>query len=173
MRHKIAFKQLSRSTSHRLALRRNMAQSLFEHGAIRTTVVKAKELRSFVEKLITLAKRQTLAARRQILAELNDRRMVDEKGDFQENTVVAKLFKEIGPKYATRNGGYTRIIRLSDRRIGDAGKTALLQLVEETTVTTEGAPAGESRRQKRAAKMQAAASIEGAPAKAAEEPKAE
>jgi large subunit ribosomal protein L17 len=153
MRHRISGKQLSRNTSHRKALRRNMAASLFQHGTIRTTTVKAKELRPFVEKLITLARKNTLDARRRVIAILQDREMTDDKGEFQDKTVVQKLFDEVAPRYAKRPGGYTRIIRLSDRRIGDAGTQVLLQLVEETAAQTSESAAG-SRRRRRAGKRQ-------------------
>jgi large subunit ribosomal protein L17 len=149
-------KQLSRSTSHRKALRRNMAASLIEHGAIRTTDIKAKELRGFVEKLITVAKKGTLAARRQVISILNDRAIANSEGEIQDKSVVQKLFDEIAPRYATRNGGYTRIIRLSERRIGDAGKQALLQLVEESKPSEPEAPTAGGRRKRRAAKRAAA-----------------
>jgi large subunit ribosomal protein L17 len=110
-----------------------MAASLFEHGAIRTTEAKAKELRGFVEHLITVARRGTLAARRQVIAELRDRSMADKEHEYEllGKTVIQKLFDEIAPRYADRPGGYTRIIRLSERRIGDAGQQVLLQLVEQ------------------------------------------
>jgi len=133
-----------------------MAASLFEHGAIRTTEAKAKELRRFAEKLITMARKGTLHARRRVIAELQDWH----KHEFDENkskrvkrkkTVVDKLFDEIAPRYADRPGGYTRIIRLAERRIGDAGRQVLLQLVEETGAE-ENASRGSSRRRQRAAK---------------------
>ena len=153
MRHRVAIRHLNRTASHRKALRRNMAHSLFQHGAIRTTAPKAKELRRFVEKMITSARRGTLAARRHVLAELGDRLMVDNEGELQEKTVVQKLFDEIAPRYANRPGGYTRIIRLSDRRIGDAGKQVLLQLVEETAAAgAEEGGARSARRRRRAGK---------------------
>jgi len=152
MRHRLAGKELSRTSSHRKALRRNLAASLFEHGAIRTTETKAKELRPFVARLITLARKGTLHARRQVIALLQDRAIVNADGD-QETTVVRKLFDEIAPRYAQRPGGYTRIIRLSDRRIGDAGQQVLLQLVEEQTPPgEEGAAKSVSRRRRRAKK---------------------
>ena len=119
-----------------------MAASLFQHGTIRTTTVKAKELRSFVERLITVARRGTLAARRQVIAILRDRDIhtwdASEK-DYvlEDKTVVQKLFDEIAPRYANRPGGYTRIIRLADRRIGDGGTQVLLQLVEEVSASAE------------------------------------
>lgn len=167
MRHRVAGRQLSRTTSHRRSLRRNMAASLFQHGAIRTTSPKAKELRKFVERLITIARKNTLHARRQVLSLLNDRAMVDAEGEFEEKTVVQKLFDEIAPRYVDRPGGYTRIIRLSERRIGDGGETVLLQLVEEGAGRSDDeAGSGTSRRRKRAAKRKVAAEGDQAPAAA-------
>jgi large subunit ribosomal protein L17 len=164
MRHRNVGKQLSRSTSHRKALRRNMAASLIEHGAIRTTNVKAKELRPFIEGLITLAKKNTLHARRQVIAQLNDRAIANNEGEIQDLSVVQKLFTEIAPRYATRNGGYTRIIRLAERRIGDAGEQSLLQLVEETKATGETATAGGRGRRQRAKRIAAAQAAQAAQA---------
>lgn len=161
MRHRVAGRQLSRNTAHRKALRRNMAASLFQHGAIRTTMPKAKELRRFAERLITIARKGTLHARRQVIALLRDREMctwdeAEKDYRFEDKTVVQKLFDEIAPRYATRPGGYTRIIRLADRRIGDGGSTVLLQLVEEKKAQATD-EAGSSRRKRRAAKKQQAA----------------
>ncbi len=166
MRHRVAGKQLSRTTSHRRAMRRNMAASLFEHEAIRTTPQKATELRKFVERMITLAKKGTLHARRQVIAELTDRALVDEEGFKTDRTVVQKLFSEIAPRYADRPGGYTRIIRLSERRIGDAGKQVLLQLIGADEAKAGATATGSSKRQKRATKRHdaAAAVKETAPA---------
>lgn len=168
MRHRVAGKQLSRNTSHRRALRRNMASALLEHGTIRTTVVKAKELRSFVEKLITTARQGTLHARRQVVSLLQDRAILDEDTDSvvearrAGKTVIAKLFNEIAPRYADRPGGYTRIIHLPERRIGDAGKQVLLQLVEQTAPAAESeAAAPVSRRRRRAARRAEAAKTAG------------
>ncbi len=160
MRHCIAGKQLSRTTSHRRALRRNLAASLIQHGTIRTTQAKAKEVRRFVEKLVTIARQGTLHARRRVIALLQDRDMHhwdEAEKDFvsEDKTVVQKLFDEIAPRYADRPGGYTRIIRLSERRIGDAGVQVLLQLVEEAPVEAGKRSAG--RRKHRAAKRHAAA----------------
>jgi len=157
-----------------------MAHSLFQHEAIRTTEPKAKELRSFVEHMINIAKRGTLAARRLVLSEMCDRRMADNEGEIQEKSVVQKLFDEIAPRYASRNGGYTRIIHLAQRRIGDAGSQVLMQLVEATKAESTEAATGTSRRRRRAAKRRQAAE-QGAPAAAeapaeapaAEEPKKE
>jgi large subunit ribosomal protein L17 len=128
-----------------------MAHSLIQHGAIRTTAPKAKELRRFVEKMITIARRGTLQARRLVLAAMRDRLMADDEGEIQDKTVVQKLFDEIAPRYATRPGGYTRIIRLSDRRIGDAGEQVLLQLVEATSSTAVSGGATRSTRRRRQA----------------------
>ena len=137
MRHRVKGRQLSRTSAHRKALRRNMAASLIEHGAIRTTPAKAKEVRPFVEKLITLAKKGTLHARRQVIALLGDRAMTDKDNpdELADMTVVQKLFNEIAPRYADREGGYTRIIHLPERRIGDSGQQVLLQLIEEKPST--------------------------------------
>lgn len=137
MRHRIAGRQLSRTSEHRLAMRRNIVSSLFEHETISTTMPKAKEVRSFAEKLITLARKGTLAARRRAIAMLNDRAIYkDEDGKMvKSGTVVGKLFSEIAPRYLDRPGGYTRIIRLSKRRLGDNGKVVLLQLVSQEEVS--------------------------------------
>lgn len=141
MRHMIRGRQLSRDTEHRLALRRNMAQSLFEHGKIRTTLPKAKEVRGFVEKLITLARTNNLTNRRRVIQLMQDRRLVDKDQEFTGQTVIQKLFDEIGPQFADRAGGYTRIIKTSDFRIGDGGDIVVLQLLTESS-----APTGVARR---------------------------
>ena len=119
MRHLKAGRKLGRNASHRLALMRNLARALIEHERIITTVEKAKEARRFVEKLITLAKRGTLHARRTALSRLPDKE------------AVRKLFSEIGPRFADRPGGYTRIIKRHERRLGDGGQTAFLELLKE------------------------------------------
>lgn len=132
--HRIFGRQLSRDTEHRRAMRRNLIQSLFEHGKVRTTLPKAKEVKALAEKLITEARKGTLTARRRVVSVLNDRRMVDANQDFiteGNKTVVQKLFNEIAPKYKGRNGGYTRIIKTADWRIGDAGSLVILQLLGE------------------------------------------
>lgn len=137
-------RQLSRDTEHRKALRRNMAQSLFEHGQIRTTLPKAKEIKSFVERLITLAREGSLNSRRRVIAAMQDRRLVDENQDFiteGSKTVVQKLFNDIAPSLNDRPGGYTRIIKTADYRIGDGGNIVVLQLV-----TQDAAPRGQARR---------------------------
>ena len=137
MRHRVAGRKLSRTSAHRKALRRNLVASLFEHGAIRTTLPRAKEVLSMAEKLITLARQQTLHARRRAVAILQDRDIIKE--DEKVGTVVGKLFSEIAPRYADRPGGYTRIIRMSNRRIGDGSQLAMLQLIgEENASASEG-----------------------------------
>jgi large subunit ribosomal protein L17 len=136
-----------------------MAASLFQYGAIRTTGPKAKELRRFVEKLITHAKKNTLHARRMVIAAMgHDRAMYGVDEERMDKTVVQKLFDEIAPSYAERPGGYTRIVRLAERRIGDAGEQVILQLVEESKAAPARATAaGASRRRRRATKRHAAA----------------
>lgn len=160
MRHRVAGKQLSRNTAHRKAMRRNMVIALFQHGAIRTTETKAKELRPYAEKIITAARNaiasgNVLHARRLISAELGNRRgirgemynVVDgDDEQLQDKSILQKLFDEIAPRYANRPGGYTRIIRLADRRIGDAGKQVVLQLVEETSAESSAAGRPQRRR---------------------------
>lgn len=139
--HMIRGRQLSRDTEHRISLRRSLVQSLIEHGKIRTTLPKAKEVRAFAEKLITLARTGTLNARRRVIAQLNDRRLVDEEQEFTGQSVVQKLFSEVAPKFADRPGGYTRIIKTSKHRIGDGGDLVVLELTHETN-----APKGTVRR---------------------------
>ena len=154
-RHMVRGRQLSRDTEHRKALRRNMVQSLFEHGKVRTTLPKAKEVRAFAEKLITLARRNDLTSRRRVISLMNDRRITDEEQEFitdekgRARTVVHKLFDEVAPKFADRQGGYTRIIKLSDYRIGDGGSLVLLQLLTEESRPTGGARRSAGLRRKR------------------------
>ena len=114
-------RKLGRTADHRKAMLRNMATSLILNGKIETTEMKAKELRSVVDELITLAKRGDLHARRQAAAYIRNV-VADEK------TVLKKLFDEIGPKYADRNGGYTRVLKTGFRR-GDSAPMAIIELV--------------------------------------------
>jgi large subunit ribosomal protein L17 len=147
--HMIRGRQLSRDTEHRIAMRRNLVQSLFEHGKVRTTKPKAQEVRAMAEKLITLARLGTLTARRKVISILNDRRLVDEAQEFTGVSVVQKLFNEIAPKFVGRPGGYTRIIKTSDWRIGDGGNIVLLQLADETLAPTGTARRSSGLRRKR------------------------
>ena len=117
MRHGHGLRKLNRTTSHRLAMLRNMSNSLLRHELIRTTLPKAKELRRVVEPLITLGKEPTLANRRLAFDRLRDR------------DVVVKLFEELGPRYKTRKGGYTRILKFGFR-VGDNAPLALMELVD-------------------------------------------
>ncbi|MBN2594770.1 MAG: 50S ribosomal protein L17 [Sedimentisphaerales bacterium] len=131
MRHRIAGRRLSRDSEHRLAMRRNMVSSLFEHGRVSTTIEKAKEVKGFAEKLITIAKKGDLTARRRVISLLGNKDIVDyEEGQpVSKGNVVGKLFSDIAPKYLDRPGGYTRIIKLAKRRLGDNGQVVLLQLI--------------------------------------------
>ena len=141
MRHMLRGRQLSRDTEHRKAMRRNLVQSLFEHGKVRTTLPKAQEVRAMAERLITIARAGTLTSRRRVISILQNRRLVDKEQEFTGQTLVQKLFDDIAPKFADRSGGYTRIIKLSDYRIGDGGSLVLLQLLTE-----ESKPTGTARR---------------------------
>lgn len=137
MRHAVAGFKLGRNTEHRRATFRNLAAALFQHGQITTTLPKARAVVPFVEKLITLAKKGDLASRRQAIARLRDREMVfvvkGGKGDdvVDEKSLIQKLFDEIGPSFADRAGGYTRIVKLGRHRIGDGADLVVLQLVGE------------------------------------------
>jgi large subunit ribosomal protein L17 len=136
-------------------MRRNLVASLIQHETISTTIEKAKEVKAFAEKLITLAKKGTLAARRRAITLLGDRDIIDHEDGkaVKKGTLIGKLFSEIGPRYLDRPGGYTRIIRLSLRRLGDNGQVVLLQLVgPEETSKKETKAASKKRSRKRAKK---------------------
>jgi len=169
MRHRVAGRRLSRTSQHRIAMRRNLVASLFEHETISTTIEKAKEVKAFAEKLITLAKKGTLSARRRAIAMLGDRDIIDyEDGKaVRKGTVIGKLFSEIGPRYLDRPGGYTRIIRLSLRRLGDNGRLVLMQLVgpeESSKKETKAAAKKRSRKKtKKAVEVEETAEAEEAP----------
>jgi large subunit ribosomal protein L17 len=122
MRHRLGLRKLNRTSSHRLAMLRNMIASLLRHEAIRTTLPKAKELRRVAEPILTLGKNPTLANRRLAFARLRDREM------------VTKLFDELGPRYATRNGGYSRILKFGFRK-GDNAPMALIELLDRPSIT--------------------------------------
>lgn len=159
MRHRKFGRTLGRKTNHRKAMFRNMANALFTHGQITTTLPKAKALRPFVEKLITAAKKGDLHNRRRVIAQLGgDKWMItDEEADNVERNrygelrnaprIVKYLFEEIAPKYAGRDGGYTRIIRLGSNRLGDGADLCVIQLVGEED---EGAPQAAGDRTRRA-----------------------
>ncbi|MCF8207584.1 MAG: 50S ribosomal protein L17 [Methylotenera sp.] len=130
MRHRNGLRKLNRTSSHRAAMLRNMAVSLLQHEAIKTTVPKAKELRKVVEPLITLAKEPTLANRRLAFDRLRDR------------DIVTKLFNELGPRFKTRPGGYTRILKMGFR-VGDNAPMAFVELVDRAEAETTGEAAAE------------------------------
>jgi large subunit ribosomal protein L17 len=140
MRHLKAGRQLGRNAEHRLALMRNLTMALIQHERIITTVEKAKEVRPFVEKLITLAKKGTIHARRLAEAKLGPmgqaRPMAHDEDENKQDDrkVIKKLFDEIGPRFKNRPGGYTRIIKRHERRLGDGGHTAFLELLKEGEV---------------------------------------
>jgi large subunit ribosomal protein L17 len=122
MRHRLGLRKLNRTSSHRLAMLRNMTVSLLKHEAIKTTVPKAKELRRVVEPMITLGKTPTLANKRLAFDRLRDR------------DIVVKLFAEIGPRYAKRPGGYLRILKCGFR-VGDNAPMAFVELVDRPEPT--------------------------------------
>jgi large subunit ribosomal protein L17 len=128
MRHRHGLRKLNRTSSHRLAMLRNMCNSLITHEAIKTTLPKAKELRMAVEPLITLAKEPTLAHKRLAFDRTRDR------------DVVAKLFGELGPRYKARPGGYTRILKMGFR-VGDNAPMAFVELVDRPEPAAESAKA--------------------------------
>ena len=127
MRHGNGLRKLNRTSSHRLAMLRNMSNSLLQHEVIKTTLPKAKELRRVVEPLITLGKKDNLANRRLAFDRLRDREM------------VTKLFTELGPRYATRPGGYLRILKFGFR-VGDNAPMALVELLDRPEVAEEVSP---------------------------------
>ncbi|TSE19730.1 50S ribosomal protein L17 [Tepidimonas alkaliphilus] len=128
MRHGHGLRKLNRTSAHRQAMLRNMANSLLKHEAIKTTLPKAKELRRVVEPLITLAKKPSLANRRLAFNRLRDRE------------TVVKLFNELGPRYQNRPGGYTRILKMGFR-VGDNAPMAYMELVDRPGPTAEGGEA--------------------------------
>ena len=117
MRHNIAGRKLNRKTSHRLSLLKNLSKSLITHEQIETTLPKAKDLRPFVEKILTIGKTNTLAAKRKVYSYLGDKKLVE------------KVFKVLGKRYQKRNGGYVRILK-SGYRFGDSAPKAIIELVE-------------------------------------------
>ena len=131
MRHRHGLRKLNRTSSHRLAMLRNMMVSILRHEAIKTTLPKSKELRKVVEPMITLGKTDTLANRRLAFSRLRDRE------------IVTKLFTELGPRYAARNGGYTRILKMGFRP-GDNAPMAFMELVDRPELSdTTNVPTAE------------------------------
>src|SRR5262245_7393803 len=150
MRHQLSGRQLSRNSSHRKALMRNMCAALIRAETIRTTLPKAKELRRVVEPLITLGKSDTQPGRRRAWITLRD------------DALVVKLFEDIGPRFKARAGGYTRILKMGPRP-GDAAPMALMQLVEADAAP----PTGDDQPSKKKARKEAAPKKEKAPARKA------
>ena len=126
MRHRLGLRKLNRTSAHRQAMLRNMTNSLLRHEVIKTTLPKAKELRRVAEPIITLAKKPSVANRRLAFARLRDR------------DIVVKLFDELGPRYANRNGGYLRILKFGFRQ-GDNAPMALVELMDRPEEETEEA----------------------------------
>jgi large subunit ribosomal protein L17 len=153
MRHQLSGRQLSRNSSHRKALMRNMCAALLRQETIRTTLPKAKELRRVVEPLITLGKTDTLPGRRRAWITLRD------------DGLVEKLFGDIGPRFRTRAGGYTRILKM-EPRVGDNASMALMQLVEGEALPA--APTGDKPPKKKAAPKREKAPAKKAAPKAAD-----
>jgi large subunit ribosomal protein L17 len=132
MRHRHGLRKLNRTSSHRLAMLRNMTVSLLKHEAIKTTLPKAKELRKVAEPIITLGKEPTLANKRLAFDRLRDRDM------------VVKLFDELGPRYKARNGGYLRILKMGFRQ-GDNAPMAYVELVDRPAVEEDARDTGDSK----------------------------
>ena len=132
MRHRHGLRKLNRTSSHRLAMLRNMTVSLLKYEAIKTTLPKAKELRKVAEPIITLGKNPTLANRRLAFDRLRDR------------DIVVKLFDELGPRYKARNGGYLRILKFGFRQ-GDNAPMALVELVDRPAPVEEARDTGDSK----------------------------
>ena len=137
MKHRVQGRKLGRTSSHRLAVLRNLSTSLFRHERITTTLMKAKELRPFAERLITLSKRETLHARRLVLRDIHDK------------DVVAKMFDALSSRYAQRPGGYTRIIKLGPRR-GDNAEIARIELVDAEIAKKAAEPEAKVKPEKKA-----------------------
>ena len=144
MRHRHGLRKLNRTSSHRLAMLRNMTVSLLKHEAIKTTLPKAKELRRVAEPMITLAKKPSLANRRLAFDRLRDR------------DIVVKLFDELGPRYKSRNGGYLRILKFGFRQ-GDNAPMALVELLDRPEPVEEGEEKDNKKGAKRGKKEAAAA----------------
>ena len=134
MRHRVAGVKLGRTSAHRKAMFRNLVTSLLEHEAVRTTDAKAKEVRRWGDQMITLAKQGTLHARRRAAAVV------------RQSSIVKKLFDELGPRYASRNGGYTRVIKIG-LRAGDAAALSVVELVDRHGAEAE--TAGKKKRARR------------------------
>jgi large subunit ribosomal protein L17 len=152
MRHRVSGRKLGRKTAHRLMMFRNLVTSLLDKERIRTTLPRAKEIRPIAERMITLGKRENLHARRQALAFIKD------------PAVVSKLFETLAPRFAQRQGGYTRIIRLGFRD-GDGAQMAIIELLGSEFKPAKGGEEKSARKGKKAAKSEAAEEAKAAPEK--------
>ncbi len=150
MRHRKAGRKLNRNSSHRLALNRNLSCALIEHGRITTTVAKAKELRPFIERLITIARPGDLHARREAVSVLGpmSTRCIDSDSEAAKNpktwlrpNVYKKLFNEVAPKFVGHPGGYTRILKIHRRRIGDGSELAIIEFINPELIAPKAVPA--------------------------------
>jgi large subunit ribosomal protein L17 len=144
MRHGVRLRKLGRTSGHRRSLLRGLTTSLFRHERITTTLPKAKELRPFAERIITLARRDDLHARRLVLRDVADKE------------VVKKLFSSLGPRFATRQGGYSRILRLGPRQ-GDAAEMAIVELIGSEPTFKKNLEEKKGRRARKAAEKEKAA----------------
>lgn len=144
MRHRVKGRKLKRTASHRRATLRSLATAVLKHKRIKTTLAKAKEARSFVERLITKARKNDLHSRRLIMSEINDKE------------VIKELFSEIVPKIGDRPGGYTRVVKLG-ARVGDAAQMAILELVDYNEVANIKAEQQKEKREQKAAEKEKAA----------------
>jgi len=142
MRHRLAGRKLGRDTSHRLALKKSLINALFKYERIRTTLPKAKEYRPRAEKLITLAKVDTVANRRRAFSILRDK------------VTVKKLFEEIGPRFKNRPGGYTRILHFSKHRVGDDARMALFELLPDEQAVAKDEGSGKKKKSGRKKKSE-------------------
>ncbi|MEW6743001.1 MAG: 50S ribosomal protein L17 [Planctomycetota bacterium] len=138
MRHRVQGRKFGRKTEHRIALKRNLLKALFTHGRVVTTLPKAKEYRPHAERMITLAKQRTLPNIRRAAALLGNDRVV-----------VKKLFDEIAPRFADRNGGYTRILKLAHPRLGDNAPRAIFELVGHSEAISAQKAAEEGKKKKK------------------------
>ncbi len=195
MRHRVRGFKLGRTTSHRVAMWRNMAVSLLAHEQITTTIPKAKSVQPFVERLISVARQDNVAARRQAMKMLGQDRLIvrnEDDDDLERNAygevarkggrrqglrAVKHLFEQIGPRYTDRSGGYTRIIKLGTHRIGDGADLCVLQLVSDDDTGPQVAGQYSRRRDKANRRMEFAAKLRrartGEPAPAPATPVAE
>ena len=171
MRHRVMGRKLGRKTNHRIAMWRNMSIALFTHNQITTTIPKAKSLQPFVEKLITAAKKGDLASRRRVIQKLGVNQIMirDEDDETVERNkygevvggtkIVKHLFEEIAPRFADRNGGYTRIIKLGVSRIGDGSDLCVIQLVGTEEAGPQSSGSFSRRRDKANKRMEFAAKL--------------